>query len=43
MWKPIKSDVGQYLIFTTVAGDEARRIEYSDPEQIMDEIAEHLA
>jgi polyamine oxidase len=42
MWKPIKSDCGQNLVFTVVTGDESRRVERTDPEQIKNEICAHL-
>lgn len=42
MWKHVKSDCGQNLIFTVVTGDESRRIERADPEDIKTEITDHL-
>lgn len=42
MWKPLKSTLGQNLIFTVVSGDESRRIERCDPEVIKNEICAHL-
>lgn len=41
-WKPTRSECGQNLIFTVCSGDESRRVERTDPEQIKNEICAHL-